>query len=291
MVYWHRQSTKIQGMGQCTWRTTSARCKLLGNICTHGEVEHDKNDAHTNNHKWMVFGQTDFVLAYPQANIDGEIYMRLPKGFELNDGRTHHMHVLKLLKNIHRLKQAGLVHNKHFHQDLINLGYRQSKVDPCLYYRSGLMMVIYADDFTIASKIPVLTKTSIQELAEKFEINHEGELDEYLGVNVEHRSNGSFKLSQPLLIEQILTALGFNDRIKQKVTPALSSKILHRDAKGPEHNNSWDYWQILGQLNFLEKSTHPNIAYAVHQCAQYAAKPRSLHKHAILRIGRYLMKV
>jgi len=122
------------------------------------------------------------------------------------------------------------------------------------------MMVIYTDDSIIASKDPDLIKTAIQEWAEKFEIMYEGEVDEYLGVKVEHRSDGSFKLSQPLLIEQILTKLGFNERTRQKGTPALSSKILHRDAEGPDHNTSWDYWRILGQLNILEKSTCPNIA-------------------------------
>jgi len=42
-------------------------------------------------------------------------------------------------------------------------------------------------------------------------------------------------------------------------------------------------------LNFLEKSSRPDIVYAVHQCARFAANPRTCHKHAILRIGRYLM--
>jgi len=72
--------------------------------------------------------------------------------------------------------------------------------------------------------------------------------------------------------------------------PALSSKIPHRDAEGPDSNTSWGYWRILRQLNFLENSTCPNVAYAVHQCAQYVANPSSSHKHVILRIGRYLMK-
>jgi len=42
-------------------------------------------------------------------------------------------------------------------------------------------------------------------------------------------------------------------------------------------------------LNFLEKSSRPDIAYAVHQCARFAVNPRTCHKYAILRIGRYLM--
>jgi len=79
-------------------------------------------------HGWKS-RKLDVVLAYPHANIYSNIYMRLPNGLELNDGKTHCTHVLKLLKNIYRLKQAGKVWNKHLHQGLINLEYRQSKVD------------------------------------------------------------------------------------------------------------------------------------------------------------------
>jgi len=65
-------------------------------------------------------------------------------------------------------------------------------------------------------------------------------VDEYLGVKVESRSDGSIKLSQPLLIERIIIALGFNDRTKPKGTHELSSKILQSDAKGPDHDTLWD---------------------------------------------------
>jgi len=65
--------------------------------------------------------QVDFVLAYPQAKVDGEIYLRLPKGFEITGRKLKGDHVLKLLKNIYRLKQAGRVWNKHLHNGLIKL--------------------------------------------------------------------------------------------------------------------------------------------------------------------------
>ena len=66
-------------------------------------------------------------------------------------------------------------------------------------------------------------------LSNKFKITDEGDVDEYLGVKIEKQDYGSYKLSQPLQIDQILKAMGFNDRTKSKYTPALSGKILHRD--------------------------------------------------------------
>jgi hypothetical protein len=42
-------------------------------------------------------------------------------------------------------------------------------------------------------------------------------------------------------------------------------------------------------LNYLEKSTRPDIAYAVHQCARFALHPTAGHAVAVKHIGRYLL--
>jgi hypothetical protein len=39
---------------------------------------------------------------------------------------------------------------------------------------------------------------------------------------------------------------------------------------------------------YLEKSTRPDIAYAVHQCARFASDPKVEHAKAVRWIGRYL---
>jgi hypothetical protein len=51
----------------------------------------------------------DFILAYPQAEVDGDTYMKLPKGYEIPGKHGKEGHCLKLLKNIYGLKQAGRV--------------------------------------------------------------------------------------------------------------------------------------------------------------------------------------
>jgi len=55
----------------------------------------------------MEIRQLDFLLAHPQDDVEGTIFMWLPKGFELGSGKTQHTDVLQLLKNIYSLKQAG----------------------------------------------------------------------------------------------------------------------------------------------------------------------------------------
>jgi hypothetical protein len=51
----------------------------------------------------------------------------------------------------------------------------------------------------------------------------------------------------------------------------------------------WDYRRIIGKLNFLEKSTRPEIAYAVHQCVRFDNNPRESHANAAKYLCRYLI--
>ncbi len=50
--------------------------------------------------------QIDFVMAYPQAPIEMDMYLELPQGIETKHGNSKN-HVLKLLQNIYGQKQAG----------------------------------------------------------------------------------------------------------------------------------------------------------------------------------------
>jgi len=121
-----------------------------------------------------------------------------------------------------------------------------------------------------------------------FNMQDEGDVSDYLGIKVSKLPNGTIKLAQPQLINSILKDLNYAENTKSKPTPAPSSVILQRDLDGAAFDEHWDYRSVIGKLNFLEKSTWPDIAYAVHQCARFAANPRKSHAHAIQHICRYL---
>ena len=89
--------------------------------------------------------QIDFVLAYPQAPVECDLYMRIPKGFTI-DGVTRETHALKLLQNLYGQKQAGRVWNKHLHEILLELGWIQSTADDCVYYKGDVIFCVYVDD-------------------------------------------------------------------------------------------------------------------------------------------------
>jgi hypothetical protein len=96
-------------------------------------------------------------------------------------------------------------------------------------------------------------------------------------------------LTQPQLIKSILEDLGLQAaNVKGQTTPALKTVLIHKDEGGKPHDNSFHYRSVIGKLNFLEKSTRPEIAYAVHQCACFCAAPKQSHTKAVKHIGQYL---
>jgi hypothetical protein len=48
------------------------------------------------------------------------------------------------------------------------------------------------------------------------------------------------------------------------------------------------YRLVIGKANFLEKSTRPDIAVAVHQCARFSSDPKQSHPDAVRYFGTYL---
>ena len=83
--------------------------------------------------KWHL-KQVDFVQEYPQAPIEYDLYMELPKGFKTKEGDVQ-THILKLLKNLYGQTQAGRVWNNHLNNALREVRFKQSDVEECVWYR------------------------------------------------------------------------------------------------------------------------------------------------------------
>ena len=109
-----------------------------------------------------------------------------------------------------------------------------------------------------------------------------------MGINFEYDEDGSIKLSQPHLIDDILKQTHIAERHLAKATPAMSSKILHRHEQEESFNNRFHYRSVGGKLNYLDKGTRPDISYAAHQCARHSQDPKKSHEEAILHLAKHL---
>ena len=103
---------------------------------------------------------------------------------------------------------------------------------------------------------------------------------------MDHNENGSFRMSQPFLIERILNEIPGMQNCNPAKDPATAATLLTKDITGESHKENWNYRTIIGMLNFLVNSTQPELDFAVHQCARFCSDPKHSHEQAVKRILR-----
>ena len=91
----------------------------------------------------------DFVQAFPQAAVKTNIYLHNPPGVILLN--TSGESILKLLKNLYELKDAGLTWYEHLTKGLNDMGFTPTESDPCIYIKGHNVIIIYVDDCCIMS--------------------------------------------------------------------------------------------------------------------------------------------
>ena len=238
----------------------------------------------------------DFVLAFPQAPLEEEVFTELPYGFGVDEAYKR-QHVIKLKKNLYGLKQAGFNWFEHLSKGLKNRGFSKSNIDPCIFYRGDAIIITYVDDCIVLYRNKSVFDELLDSLIngpEKFDLTDEGDINMYLGVEIEmHENPGenqqltSFEMKQPFLIGRILDLLEVNEGDNSKPTPA-TKPVLTKDADGEPRFHDWNYRQAIGMMSYLTGSTRPDISMAVNQCARYCNDPKLSHERAVKRIARYL---
>ena len=241
----------------------------------------------------------DFVLAFPQADLDTDIWMYLPSGFQV-DGETEddstRYYILKLNKNLYGLKQGSYNWYEKLKKGLTDREFVPSKIDPCLYLKPGMIVLTYVDDCIIVGTsmkdIDAFIK-SMQEGPENFILTDEGDIDKFLGIEIKKLAPNKFELVQPFLIDRIVTLLGlenneFESSSNSRSTP-VARPVLSKDLEGKPRKLPWKYRTAVGMLTYLQGNSRPEIAMAVHQVARFTNDPKLCHEKAIMRIGRYLL--
>jgi len=235
----------------------------------------------------------DFVLAFPQADLDVPVYMELPAGvnpINVSDG-DRRRYVLKLNKSLYGLKQAGFNWFEKLREGLITRDFIQSQVDKCVFFRKDCIILTYVDDCIILGKDMAIVDSvisSLKEGHEEFELVDQGSIDKYLGLLIKDIDANTFEMSQPFLIRRIIAFLSLDeDKTKGRDTP-VGKPLLNRDLDGVPRKHTWLYRGGVGMLSYLANSVRPEIQMAVHQTARFSIKPMRSHELAIMRIGRYL---
>jgi hypothetical protein len=125
----------------------------------------------------------NFVLAFPQADLEILVCMELPIGFEAPDGENHKTYVLKLKKSLYGLKQAGYNWFTKLSNGLQDRGFVQSNIDPCIFFGHKCIILTYVDNCIILGDMHDQINALIQSLHEgekSFVLQDKGLIDKYL---------------------------------------------------------------------------------------------------------------
>eukprot|EP00957_Ditylum_brightwellii_P077210 5867383-Ditylum_brightwellii.AAC.1 len=148
----------------------------------------------------------NFVLAYPQAEVKLVIYLHPPIGIILNTNGEDV--VFKLRKNLYGLNDTGRTWWEHMSEGPEKIEFKQCNADQFVWIKDGIMVVVCVDDCLIFGNKEREIEKLEQDLKSRFDITDEGKtIEKYLGVKIDHNSDGSFRMYQPHLLKRIIKTI------------------------------------------------------------------------------------
>ena len=179
--------------------------------------------------------------------------------------RGNSNHCLKILENIFGQRQVSQTWSLHFKKGLQAYGFVQSQVDECVFYKDTVIFMVYVKDTILLSTHSESINVSLQALWTRFKLTEERDTAYYLRLQVTRLSTSTLSRTQPQRNINILCDLNFSKNTKSKNTPAVSTHLLQCGSDGKHFNKYWDYLSVIVKLNLLEKSSRPDLAFAMHQ--------------------------
>ncbi|KAE8735271.1 DNA repair protein RAD51-like protein 1 [Hibiscus syriacus] len=212
--------------------------------------------------------QLDVKTVFLHGNLEEEIYMLQPEGFEEEEKKNL---VCRLNKSLYGLKKAPRCWYKRFDSFIMCLGYNRLNADPCAYFkRSGdnnfVILLLYVDDMLVAGPNKDHIEELKAQLAREFEMKDLGSANKILGILQD--------------CKPISTPLSINFKLSSSVSPSSEEERMEMSRVS--------YASAVRSLMFAMICTRPDIAQAVGVVSWYMANPSKEHWNTIKRILRYI---
>ncbi|GJX60399.1 ribonuclease H-like domain-containing protein [Tanacetum coccineum] len=176
---------------------------------------------------FMVY-QMDVKSAFLYGQIEEEVYVCQPPGFEDPD---HPDKVYKVVKALYGLHQAPRAWYDTLATYLLSNGFQRGQIDQTLFIKRHkghiLLVQIYVDDIIFGSTKKELCDEFEKLMKDKFQMSSMGELTFFLGLQVQQKKNGIF-ISQDKYVHEILRKFNYSD-VKSASTPTDLEKPLVQD--------------------------------------------------------------
>ena len=241
----------------------------------------------------MDIHQMDVKTAFLNGNIDKDIYMRQPEGYE--NCENPHM-VCKLNKSIYGLKQSARCWNVTLDSYLKRSGYVQNPADPCIYCKTVnkcgkqclIIIAVYVDDTILAANDMELLRAEKANLSNRFEMEDLGEIHYCLGMAIERDRNAKvLMIHQKSYLKNVLKRFGMED-CKPISTPMDPNVKFEKLADDEKSTNIQEYQAMIGSLTYASIATRPDLSSAVGVLSQFMNKPGLQHVKGVKRVLRYI---
>jgi len=179
---------------------------------------------------------------------------------------------------------------------LLAEGYNQSTNDPCLFYRltskEETYIIIHVDDTFIFTNAMHYAEEFVRKMNKHYEVTIDIKADSFLGLNLEHTSNGEVKLTQPKLLRKLFAEYPLRPSARKQKEPSHpygpnSSDKQPETAEPQEEISVTQYMRLLGILMYLTKS-RPDILAACSFAATKSKAPTANDYSQLYHIVDYL---
>ncbi|EOY17116.1 Cysteine-rich RLK (RECEPTOR-like protein kinase) 8 [Theobroma cacao] len=204
--------------------------------------------------------QMDVKNAFLNEELDEEVYMDLPPGFE---GAIGNRKVCRLKKSLYGLKQSPRAWFDRFAKTIKRYGYQQGQTDHTLFFKHSqdgkkTILIVYVDDIILTGDDTEEMERLKKTLRTEFEIKDLGQLRYFLGMEVA-RSKKGIIISQRKYTLNLLKETGMLG-CKPAETPIVMNMKLGRTRSGILVDKG-RYQRLVGRLIYLSH-TRPDIAFA-----------------------------
>lgn len=138
----------------------------------------------------MHVHQLDVTTAYVQGELHDTVYMEQAETFIEPGDETK---VYKLNKPLYGLKQAGREWYRKLDNYIINLGFENTVVNPCVYVglkeNQDTIIIVYVDDLIIASASLRKMAQIKEKLKKQFKLKDLGKIKDILGMRIDRKGD------------------------------------------------------------------------------------------------------
>jgi len=240
----------------------------------------------------------DIEAAFLEADLDEEIYIEWPDGiadFHYENETTMTDNCIRLDKAMYGTVQAARQWFKKLRDCLLNMGLKQSRVDPCVFYekREGILTLLlctYVDDLAVTGTQADVNKFKLA-LKQYFNVKELGQLRKHLGVWYEWGEDENGRYLQSEMEDFVKDMINdyttiFGKEPKKASTPGFPGTVLSKN-RGETIKNK-EYRSLVGKILYFVKKISPVCANACRELSQHLDNPGETHWQALERLLGYL---